>query len=109
MTGSPFRPAWLHCYTLSPSICSQIFPSQILPEWPAGFHRHKGDLAVVSQETSDSAWIARHLETFVEVAGQIGIPPDVVRNLAGPDFARIAFQVEHVFDQPPGIGAGEPM
>ena len=58
---------------------------------------------------ADSVWIARHLDTFVGIAGQIGIPPDVVRNLAGSDFVRIAFEVEEMFDQTPGVGAGKPM
>jgi hypothetical protein len=58
---------------------------------------------------SDSVWIERHLDTFVAIAGQIGIPPHVIRNLAGLNFVRVAFQVDEMFDQTPGIGAGKPM
>ena len=67
----------------------------------------KGHARVLGAPTDKQLIGAReHLGRFAAEAAQVGLPPALAPRLMGRLCAAVALEIEHVFDQSPGVGAG---
>lgn len=58
---------------------------------------------------ADCEWVRQQRDAFLVSTSLVGDPPETIRNLWSEDVLRVAFAVEHAFDQTPGPEAGKPL
>ena len=67
----------------------------------------KGHAMMLGTPTHEQLTRAQeHLARFAAEAAQVGLPPALAPRLMGRLCAVVALEIEHVFDQSPGVGAG---
>jgi hypothetical protein len=68
----------------------------------------KGHVTIASEERTagDIALLHRHVEAFCRASAQVGIDPLLAPNVFPDDVVALVLEVDSMFDQTPGPGAG---